>query len=728
MVYYETESLTEYEKLQQKQNLEKSSTLSESDASVEVETQASKSDASRGLMSSLSLKQELNKNLSTENKSLQKQYDDLLALYEDLQRKIDDYKNYSEEGFQELEEEIENLEEYNQILMTEEKTKKSNEEGTSAKKSNEQEGENHEKDNETDDDEDEPDEDKDELSLTGVFAVVILCVCFILIYWKDSLEKITDDALKLALYTLYENLGILLLLSAFCTLLFYLDPFEDLKLDDIIYGLCLFSMIYAGTCIILLMICQGFLVTWRNFEAKLSDLEEYLKNQDKNLEDLPEALVKYFFTKQLFIKSPYLLSNFSLKRLNFSEYLGKCFGQTIHEHLSMTLLGYSVTLSIIVSYRALLLYTIPYESYLLLSLPITLGLLLLLILSKLASIIKKLTPEITPETLFSYKAEEVETLPKPSYLFGRIPSLASSPLTFLCIPVHPCKVTFSYLFTGAIPSRHALLFWFDSFGPVTLKYFLQGSFISLLLWLTLYFCSFINGSSSNPLLYISPFICFLDLFLLLPIILKLLTFCTSIEMMKKRNHLESALISSKIEKSQLARKIYRQLKMVFRGFYLKNKGQELTEFQKKFIEEIFQLYADEKLEIVHLDDVFALVGTEIEDDELRLFARECHPVRYKQDKEFKIGLDGLREAVEVLVKSQKFPPRKVVSLLLDNYFEERMGKGFEEVGIKELKEFFEEFRWHFNDSDIEEFLAHAAEVGLKDLPGYIQDSLECSFR
>ena len=65
---------------------------------------------------------------------------------------------------------------------------------------------------------------------------------------------------------------------------------------------------------------------------------------------------------------------------------------------------------------------------------------------------------------------------------------------------------------------------------------------------------------------------------------------------------------------------------------------------------------------------------------------------------------------------------------MTSYFMDRFGVTVEEAGMKELKDFFDEFRWHFNDNDIEEFLADAAEVGVKEVPGMVQDSLECSFR
>ena len=67
-------------------------------------------------------------------------------------------------------------------------------------------------------------------------------------------------------------------------------------------------------------------------------------------------------------------------------------------------------------------------------------------------------------------------------------------------------------------------------------------------------------------------------------------------------------------------------------------------------------------------------------------------------------------------------------LLFEGFFEEKFEVGMKEAGIEELRGFFDEFRWHFTDEDIEEFLAEVSEVGVKDMPGMVQDCLECSYK
>jgi hypothetical protein len=84
--------------------------------------------------------------------------------------------------------------------------------------------------------------------------------------------------------------------------------------------------------------------------------------------------------------------------------------------------------------------------------------------------------------------------------------------------------------------------------------------------------------------------------------------------------------------------------------------------------------------------------------------------------------------MSVIVKSKHFSPRVVVKKLLTSYFRENLGKSLTQVRVEDLKQFFNEFMWHFNDEDIEQFLVEANEVGVENIPGMVQDSLECSYK
>lgn len=711
MEYYETHELTEYEKIKQKQNLKTTKSSSHSS----VDTSASQSDASSSIFASLDTKRSVHKDLYDKNKALQSEYSALKALLSDLQEKIEDYKNYSESDLTEIKDEINTLDEYNWLLVREGTEKVEKVEKTSKTSKNA-------KNEKNDENENEVDEDKDEISLTSVFVVGIFIVFFVVVGGKNSLEKLLDTCFRLPLYTFYENLAILLVINAFVVLMYFEDPFTDLDFSYILPALSIFTLIYAVSTVLVLFVSQGFLLTWRNYERQLPEIENLLKLPEIDLKK-SSKLLKYYFSKTLFTNSPYLSSIFKLRYFDFSEYLGRCMGQKLHEQFSMTLLGYTLTLTTILLYRILLLYTYPYESMILLSYPILLTLILLVVLLKLNSICSKLMPNVTEECLEYFKLGDFETLPKPEYLNGLIPSLSSSPKTCFFLNIHPCKLTCSYLFTKSIPNRQDLLFWLDIYGPLLIKYTLQSLTTTLHLWLTMFLQVFIHGSKSNPLLYIGPVFYILNILILIPFAIRQLTLSTSIEMHKNKEQVEAVQVQQKIMRSFLVTKIYRQAKMIFRNLYMENKFQDLTEFQKSFTEEIFRIYSDDVLQIIHLEDVLALAGCELQDDELRLFAKECKP-----DAEYLIGLENFQKAVSVFLRSQKLTPRAVVRLLFEEFFEKKFEVGMKDAGIEELRGFFDDFRWHFTDEDIEEFLAEVSEVGVKDMPGMVQDCLECSYR
>jgi hypothetical protein len=84
--------------------------------------------------------------------------------------------------------------------------------------------------------------------------------------------------------------------------------------------------------------------------------------------------------------------------------------------------------------------------------------------------------------------------------------------------------------------------------------------------------------------------------------------------------------------------------------------------------------------------------------------------------------------VSVIVKSRGFSPRVVIQRLLISYFRENLGKNIDEVRSEDLKEFFNDFSWHFTEADIDEFLAEVNDIAVESLPGFMHDSLECSYK
>ena len=99
-------------------------------------------------------------------------------------------------------------------------------------------------------------------------------------------------------------------------------------------------------------------------------------------------------------------------------------------------------------------------------------------------------------------------------------------------------------------------------------------------------------------------------------------------MKKNKKIIQEVLIIKKINRNELMIRIYRQMKMIYRDKFIENKGQDLSDFTSQFIEEMFYIYATNNLDIQDLEDVLSMAGIELNDDELRLFAKECLPVLF----------------------------------------------------------------------------------------------------
>ena len=150
------------------------------------------------------------------------------------------------------------------------------------------------------------------------------------------------------------------------------------------------------------------------------------------------------------------------------------------------------------------------------------------------------------------------------------------------------------------------------------------------LWLTVeifyYIPDFQPDLYSSALLYSSLMVWIATLFAFLPYALKHLSVVASIEMKKNNEIVQEVLTAQRIVKSQLMVRVYRQMKMIYRDTYMENKYQALTDFMEKFTDEIFFIHSAGTIGIDELEDLLAMCGIELNDDELRLFAKECMPV------------------------------------------------------------------------------------------------------
>lgn len=85
----------------------------------------------------------------------------------------------------------------------------------------------------------------------------------------------------------------------------------------------------------------------------------------------------------------------------------------------------------------------------------------------------------------------------------------------------------------------------------------------------------------------------------------------------------------------------------------------------------------------------------------------------------------------MLLASAILKPQVVVKAVLTQYFKENKGEVVKDITLEELKQFFNDFGWHFTDEDIEDFLWEArfllediGSANVVELAGFVRNNVE----
>ena len=602
---FESEDLTAAELEEMEDNVLTNEGL-ETDAEIDpVDTSRTETDASFGIYSEFEELNEVNSYLSFENSILDTSYSELEAELIDATSKINEYRYDYDITASELKEKIKTLDEYNHQLIrealmeTEEETEDSG-----------------------------PDDD-DEISQTTILGICLGLVFLLLLGTRTICGSSIHEVFTPALYTLFEGITILMIVTSVGCLAYYVDPFEDIEYKHVLAGIAIFTFVWLFFGVFLIALSQGFVYRWTKYEGNIKEVERELRSYEAVRSNLKKS-INYYVMKKLFTSSPYLPLHLQLKQLDFSKYLSINLATNIKDLFHISWLGYLLVMLSIISWRVLIYYEMDLETEIMLAYPVFCVILLLVILLKLLYVHSQLVPSISAEQMQSIDPDELSTLPIPHYLQGYIPSFESNPSFCFCIKIHPLKISLSYLFQKNTPTRHDCLFWLDVYGIGFIKGILQGIAVTMCLWLTVeifyYIPDFQPDLYSSALLYSSLMVWIATLFAFLPHALKHLSVVASIEMKKNNEIVQEVLTAQRIVKSQLMVRVYRQMKMIYRDTYMENKYQALTDFMEKFTDEIFFIHSAGTIGIDELEDLLAMCGIELNDDELRLFAKECMPV------------------------------------------------------------------------------------------------------
>lgn len=155
--------------------------------------------------------------------------------------------------------------------------------------------------------------------------------------------------------------------------------------------------------------------------------------------------------------------------------------------------------------------------------------------------------------------------------------------------------------------------------------------------------------------------------------------------MKDRRIVSQVVCEQKQEKFRRSIRIYRQLKMIYRELIKSADGDEKNQIlseMKKIVNEAFYLYGSTRNKKIHmskLDQVVFLFGTRLDEDELRLFGKECNP-----DEHCYIKIQDFKIAIEKQLSSFEFKPFQITNYVLNSFFR---GHSDKKISITEFKSF-----------------------------------------
>lgn len=712
-------SLTESETAEQASNV---------DTNEELESSSS-SDS----LSSVSLS-----SLQSQNKALKSDQEDLIQLLDDAEAKLELYKSEYYSAETQIEQELQDMQTYLDELKAQ-------------KKAEQDKLEEQEDDESQEDDED----DSIELSLSLIFVVGIGFVFLFLHGLKTVIGFSLENFLNPAFYSLFVDLTILLVICAAVSLCDYVEVFDNDTIDYEILtlGVAIFTLFWLLHGLWLILASQGFSKAWYRHEKDCQDLRSLnhlLQDAQidlgsgqvpKNLKSLYSSF-QYVIMRQLFICPTFLppvTETYLRVDFNFPEYLSRGLADVLNQVFQINLLGYCFIIILMLTWRFILLADAEKQFIALWVYPLLVLVICLSLMLKLKSIYNDLVPVPTneiilnlPEDNFRRSPEMNENiLPRPKYLHGSLVNKEN----FTCFgqEIHPLKLTWGYILGSSYPNRHDLLFWADKYGPDLIIALMQGICISMTLWVSviiLFYIPFLIDMWDwyGILMIILCFCLWAALTLyFVPEILRLLTLTCKIEMKKDRKLIEEVIENEKNLKAKVVFRIYRQIKMIYRERYFNGEAAN-DQVLKSSALEAFNMCKDPEagtVSMFDLEDLIAMCGFKLMDDELRLFAKECKPKSLNE-----IEADEFIRAVLVLFASRKMRPEIVVREVFERFFYENSGKKVKEVNLDDLKLFFNHFWWHFTDDDIQDFLwetrfilGDLGTVSLSELASMVRNSV-----
>lgn len=598
----------------------------------------------------------------------------------------------------------------------------------------------------TDDDEDSDDYDMQESS-GMTYVIALATAAFFIGVTKASFDGQVTAPLKPACQKLLASIAILGFISVVTMFLFFGDAIYDEALDmrRVILGLAMFILLWLAIGFWLIFAAQSIARYWQYLEDRCLDMH-LIKEQLEGIQNLPSKeraelsrIVDYAVMRQEFISPtciPPVTEIYLRPDFDFSEYLLLSISGLMTKLFTLSWTGCAFLIIGAAAWRVVFIHSDLLLYVFFGAVPFVVLGVLILVYFHLRGIFWALVPHVhfareieLPKDPFKRQFATMAG-PQADFLEGRLPPI-ETPVVF---KRHPLKLTCAYIFSGRLPNRQEMLFFLDSFGPSFILTLTQGLLLVLTAWIVVVILIYIPYLSNELSIYsilviaAAAFLWALAATFWVPEVLRLLTLTSKIHMLKDRQAIMKAGLKQKNRTELLNLRMHRQFQQIFRDQIHWEAREVLPIYTRTFIKEVFSLVTDQdKIHISQLDELLALCGANLTEDELRVFAKECEP-----DIKNWIGCSGLELAMKKLIHSQRLKPVVVVKTLIDKYIEDnanRRGKS-DLIKLEIVKGFLTDHNWHFMQEDIDdflyelEFLADDQEISISELAAKVKDSIE----
>ncbi|CAG9316704.1 unnamed protein product [Blepharisma stoltei] len=670
-----------------------------------LNTTASAKDAANGIVSQVLEYAYKNDQLYMTNLKLSREIEDLEEMLDGAVGKINSARLSELNLVSKLNEEMKVLDQYYGAILNdpEKVVEAANNIKAEVEKINEEKAEEEEQ---KEDNEDDEDEDL-EASSTMVCVIGLGFLFLILRGARSVFGALVENGLKTGIYALMADIALLVVVWSATVVADYGDWFDEdrLDFDMIVVGVALFILIWMMQGLWLIFLCHLYAKQWKR-------QEKIIGNPDK---EMPAGLASYGIMRYLFLNPSYFPSvteSYLSSNFNFAEYLTRALGEILKSVYSFSWLGFFLMLFAIFCWRIALEGDNTLEIAIFFVVPAILLLIWFCVYMKLKLIFKLLVPQVdnferkvSPEI----NPEEIKNIvPMPLYLEGQIPD---EEIRILYFKINPMKLTCGYIFIGQYPTKHELLFWFDSYGPQFFGSIIQALNVILTLWLVVVLIYYISMLDDEVGGLTAIFIIFAILFwtilacICIPLAVRLYCITTKIEMLKDRNLINEAVQVQKAERSMRTMRIYRQVKSIYRDYQRSSNEENLVNLKPDVLnltDEVYHLEAQNKqIYVTQIDNILELVGVRLTEDELRLLAKECSP-----SADNNVNFKGFKTALERILAGKGYKPQEVIKKTFKAYIELAKGKdeSAKTISLRNLSEFFKEYSWHLNDDDMREFL------------------------